>query len=654
MKIVLIGNQNSGKTALFNILTNSNQKIGNWPGVTIERCEGKINNNNNYNVIDLPGIYSLAPYTNEERITYDFIFNNKENIDLIINVIDVTSLERSLYLTTQLLELNLNTLIVLNMYDLAIKRNIKININDLEKELNTTILPISARTNFNILQLKKIIIENKFIENKKNKKIFYPLNVKNIINKIININHFNNHKYFKAIETLEKKKINNKDVLTECEKIEQKYESDFEQLIATYRYDYIIKIKNKYIEIKNKENFLNKKLDNIFLNKYLAIPIFILIISIIYYFSIFIIGKNLGDKINFFFNEKIANFLTKYLLKINTSPWAISLVVNGIIKGISLVISFMPQLIILFFCLSFLETVGYMSRIALFFDYIFHKFGLSGKSIIPFIIGTGCSVPGVLNTRTIENEKERTTTIILVPFIPCNTKLMVISSFLLSNMVFIKKKILFFILIFIEAIFIIFLILFFLKKIFFKNEKDYSSYISELPEYKMPNLKYIFSDVKHKISTFIKHTGIIMLLFSIIIWFLISFTFTFQYVDGKNILLEKSILAKIGNFFSWFFYLILGGNLSWSASISAIQGLIAKEQIISSINVIGKESFNFFTPITAFAFLTFNLFSIPCIGTLSAMYHELKSIKKLSLIILMEIMFAWIIASFIGIFSFFK
>lgn len=621
MKIVLVGNQNSGKTTLFNTLTGMNAKIGNWPGVTIEKKVGIIKNTD-YELVDLPGIYSLSPYSIEEDVSKKFILEEKP--DVIINIIDSTSLERSLYLTTQLLELDCKIIIALNMVDILEKKGFIINEKELERSLQTKVLKISA--------LKGTGIDRLIIEigepNKKRNLSFYDVQTEQKIKqKELELQIPN--KRFVAIKQLEE-------------------DSEFEEIIATERYNFIENIKKNVIikNVSKSQENMSDKLDKVFLNKWLAFPIFVGIMFCVYYLSVGVVGRFTVD----FISQAIQNLsqnVRGVLENLNVSEWLNSLIVDGIIAGVGSVLGFIPQLIILFTGISVLETTGYMSRIALLLDKIFRKIGLSGKSLIPFIIGSGCSVPGIMGTRIIENSNEREMTAILTPFIPCSAKLPVIAMF--SGYFFDKYSGLMSASLYFLAITIIILSAMVMKKWIYKNNN--STYISELPEYKFPSAKYVFKDVFDKTISFIKRAGSVILMCSIIIWFLLSFSFKLEY--GVNV--ENSILSWIGRAISWMFYPMLGVN-SWGATVSTIQGLVAKEQVISSMTVIAGLSeeasgqifktgiFSFFTPASAYAFMVFNLFSAPCFGAIGALEKELGTFEKMLKVVIFQIVFAWSLA----------
>lgn len=650
MKIALVGNQNSGKTTLFNCLTGSNQKVGNWPGVTIDRKEGILKGTDHV-VVDLPGIYSLSPYTAEEEVSRKYVFEEKP--DLIINIVDATSIERSLYLTTQLLELDCKVILALNMADMLEKKGIIIDVEKLSNLLDTTIVKISALKGEGITELISTISQGKIKENRHQK--IYQSDVEEAISYIhSNIDLI--HKRFVSVKVLENdinfNNFQNDKVLNLRKKLENNYGFDIEQIIANQRYEYIVSIKKESVTFNQVKESITDKLDKVFLNKWLALPIFAVIMFAIYFLAVGFIGNATVDWIDSLVS-KFGEIVEEFLLNNNASQWAVSLVVDGIIAGVGAVLNFVPQLIILFLCICLLETSGYMSRIAFFLDKIFRKFGLSGKSLIPFIVGSGCSVPGIMTTRTIEDEEEKRMTIMLTPFIPCSAKLPIIALF--SGYFFDKYSGLVSASLYFLAIIVILLSAIIMKKFFFKSNT--SAFISELPEYKIPSPKYVARDVFEKTVAFIKRAGTIILLCSIIIWFMLSFSWKFEF--GVNV--EDSILASIGKCLSWVFYPILG-ELSWGATVSAIQGLVAKEQVVSSMSIIAGFSesvsnsdlifnstgiFGFFTPASAYAYMVFNLFSAPCFGAISAMRRELGSTKKMFIAILFQTGVAWVLASLI-------
>ncbi len=685
MKCALVGNQNSGKSLLFNDLTGLNQKVGNWAGVTIERKEGIIKGTD-IEIIDLPGIYSLSPYTSEEEISRRFVIEEKP--DLIINIIDSTSIERSLYLTTQLLELGIDVVVVLNMEDILKKRGYKIDIKKLENLLSTSCYSISALKNTGIKELVNAIKNREYKSNIHSK--IYSKDIEDYIEKTISVLPSSvGEKRFVAVKLLEndvryndlKEEIKLKlNVDLEIKAIEAKYNDDTEELIASERYKYIEKIRDQVVTKSNKKS-ITEKIDKVILNKYASIPIFILIMIIIFTLSVGIIGGLTVNLVDTFFNgcdgsipiemfgieigaipsnfEGIGPMLGGLIESNGGSDWAVSLIADGIVGGVGAVCNFIPQLVILFLLLSLIETSGYMSRITFLFDNFFRKIGLSGKSLIPFIVGIGCSVPAVMSSRTVEDDKEKKLTITLTPFIPCNAKLPIIAC--ICGGFFGPYSLLVTILMYFFSIGIIILVGWFMNKFIVKNKS--TSYLIELPEYHVPSARYVAKDTFDKTLEFVKRAGTIILLSSIVVWFLGSFTYDFHYVDGVNYFIEQSFLAYIGRGLSWIFYPMVGIGHSyndiWGVSVSAIQGLVAKEQVISSMQVIAKVAdegdiftssvFSYLNPVTAFALMTFNLFSAPCFGAIGAMRRELGSAKEMFKAIGIETAFAWCIATLIGI-----
>ena len=648
MRIALIGNQNSGKTTLFNALTGSNQKIGNWPGVTIEQKVGVIAEGT-HELIDLPGIYSLSPYTLEEALSRAFLIQEKP--DLIINIIDATAIERSLYLTTQLMELDIDCIIALNMSDMLERKGISIHIEALSKLLNTTVVQISALKKSGLKSLIDVIQTGAYIKHQ-NKPIFRQ-NIEKIIT------HLEQqiqqpHARFIAIKLLEQDPIietQGLDITKWIKPLEQSYQHDIETIIAMGRYDFIENVKKQSFVRLHHGDPVTERLDKVFLNKFFALPIFALIMFVIYYLSVGVIGSMTVDFIDGNIST-FSNFMFDWLTSIGASIWSASLVSDGMIAGVGAVLNFVPQLILLFILISLLESTGYMTRIAFFLDRLFKKFGLSGKSLIPFILGSGCSIPGIMATRTIEGQDERRMSIMLTPFIPCSAKLPIIALF--AGFFFQEQSGFISFSLYMLSIFIILLSAIIMKTFFFKGTP--SAFISELPNYKLPDLRYTVRDVYDKVFEFIEKAGTIILMSSIIIWFLTSFSFKLEYGIDVN----ESILSYIGRGFSYLFYPMLG-DLSWATSVSAIQGLVAKEQVVSSMAIIGGLSaditegsvilnapiYAFFTPASAYAFMVFNLFSAPCFGAIGAMKKELGSTKKMFQAILFQTGLAYVLAVFI-------
>jgi ferrous iron transport protein B len=478
--------------------------------------------------------------------------------------------------------------------------------------------------------------------------IFKP-NVEKIIGHLVNQIH-QEHARFIAIKLLEKDPIiesEGLDIDKWIKPLEQSYKQDIETTIAAGRYDYIEALKAQTFVRLHHGDHTTELLDRVFLNRWLALPIFALIMFLIYYISVGVIGTLTVDFIDGHISA-FAGFMFDWLQSIGASTWSASLVADGMIAGVGAVLNFVPQLILLFILISLLESTGYMTRIAFFLDRLFKKFGLSGKSLIPFILGSGCSIPGIMATRTIEGQDERRMSIMLTPFIPCSAKLPIIALF--ASFFFPNHAGLVSFSLYMLSIVIILLSAIIMKTFFFKGTP--SAFISELPNYKLPDIRYTIRDVYDKIYEFIEKAGTIILMSSIIIWFLTSFSFRFEY--GVDV--DQSILAYIGRVFSYLFYPMLG-ELSWATSVSAIQGLVAKEQVVSSMAVIGGLSaditegnlilnapiYAFFTPASAYAFMAFNLFSAPCFGAIGAMRKELGSAKKMWQAILFQTGLAYVL-----------
>lgn len=677
----LVGNQNSGKTLLFNVLTGLNQKVGNWPGVTVERKDGLIKGTK-IHITDLPGIYSLSPYTAEEEISRTFIVNEKP--DLIINIIDSTSIERALYLTTQLMELDTKVLIVLNMEDILAKKGYHIDIVELEKKLQTKCISISALKKTGVKELINIIKNgDELIPEAKNHHIF-PLEVENVISDVIKeIDPNIKEKRFAAIKVIERdnryyNRFFEEKFASEIKTLELVKKVDSEQLIASLRYDYIVKVRDEVVlnKQKNKETITNK-IDKVLLNKWAAIPIFLIVIILVYLLSVGLVGGatvgivdmlfNGGDTIEFplpwasyevSLGEGIKGlgpWLSEVIINAGGSEWAASLVADGAVAGVGAVLNFVPQIMILFLLLSLLETSGYMARVTFLFDRLFKKLGMSGQSLIPFIVGTGCSVPAIMGTRTIQDKEEHQMTVTLTPFMPCSAKLPIISCFVggifKANWGITASM-------YIMAILVIIISGYLLNKFFVK--KHSTSYITELPEYHAPSISYVVRDVGEKTWAFIKRAGTIIFLCSVVIWVLLNVNYEFKYTTN----IEESLLADIGRSISFLFAPMLGMNFSWGASVSAVQGLVAKELVVSSMEVItavgeggdvfaGNGLFSFFNGFSAMGYMIFTLFSAPCFGAIGAMKRELNNGHDFWRAIFFQTGLAWILASLVGIWGVF-
>ena len=680
----LVGNQNSGKTLLFNVLTGMNQKVGNWPGVTVERKDGIIKGTD-VEITDLPGIYSLSPYTSEEEVSRRFVV--EENPDLIINIIDSTSIERALYLTTQLLELNKKVLVVLNMEDILAKKGYHIDRKALSEKLGTTVVSISALKKTGIKELISTIDESDRLVHTNVEKPIYPNDIEHLLEQIIlKLEDDVSEKRFAAVKILERdsryySKYYSEEFEKDIKRLEDKYGTDTEQLVASLRYDYIEQIRNGSVEKKEVQS-ITQKIDKVLLNKWAAIPIFLVVMVLVYMLSVGFVGGatvglvdllfNGGDTIEFAipfcsFEVEINEFkglgpwLGECILAAGGDEWAASLVADGAVAGVGAVLNFVPQIAILFLLISLLETCGYMSRVTFLFDRAFKKLGMSGKSLIPFIVGTGCSVPAIMGARTLEDRNEHQMTVTLTPFMPCSAKLPIILCFIggiFAPMMGEGNTWIVIFLMYVLAIAVIILAGFLLNKFFVKNKT--TSYITELPEYHAPSGHYVAKDVLDKTWAFIKRAGTIIFVSSVVVWVLLNLDYTFQYTED----IENSLLADIGRSISWIFAPMLGMNFSWGASVSAVQGLVAKEMVVSSMEVItavgeggdvfaGNGSFAFFNGFSAMGYMIFTLFSAPCFGAIGAMRRELGSNKAMWKAILFETGLAWVLASAIGIWGVF-
>ncbi|MBP1924930.1 ferrous iron transport protein B [Sedimentibacter acidaminivorans] len=652
-KIALAGNPNSGKTTLFNELTGSSQYVGNWPGVTVEKKEGKLKGYKDITIVDLPGIYSLSPYTLEEVITRDYLI--KERPDVIINIVDGTNLERNLYLSSQLTELKIPMIIALNMMDIVKKIGTEINVEKLSNELNCPIAEISAINGLGVKALmnKAIEVAKKNSYNLIQNKFSKP--VQDAISEIENI--YDNYdctqnSEWLAIKIFERdakvvKDINlpegiKTEIDTIIDKLEKKYDDDSESIITNERYEYIGKIIKECVVKKiNSNTTVSNKVDSILTNKWTALPIFFAIMWVVYYISITTIGDMTIGYVELIvsFIQNSAESILNYL---DASVWTIDLVVNGIIGSIGAIFTFVPQLMILFFFLSLLEDSGYMSRVAFIMDRIFRKFGLSGKSFIPMLIGTGCSIPGLMASRTIENEKDRKMTIMLTPFIPCGAKLPVFAMFIalmFPDASWVGPSMY---LIGISAVIFSGIIL--KRTRLFAGEP--APFIMELPNYKLPRLKGVSIHMWEKGKSFIKKAGTIIFVACTALWFLQSFSFSLEYLGAERI--EESMLASLGEAIRWIF-IPLGFGETWAASVASVTGLIAKEVVVATFASVGSVIPIEFTQVTAFAFMIFTLFAAPCFAAIGAIKTEMRSWKWTLIAIGYQTGVAYIVAFLINV-----
>ena len=653
IKIALAGNPNCGKTTLFNALTGSNQFVGNWPGVTVEKKEGKLKGHKDVIIMDLPGIYSLSPYTLEEVVARNYLIG--ETPDAILNIVDGTNIERNLYLTTQLMELGIPVIMAVNMMDVVKKNGDKIHIDKLSKKLGCEVVEISALKGTGITQAAekavKLAKDNTVTPSvhefaSEVERVLYHIEEK------IGNDVEEKQKRFFAIKLLEKDdKIasqmkNAVDVTAEIEKIEKEMEDDTESIITNERYVYISSIiKDCYTKKSRGKLTTSDKIDQIVTNRFLALPIFAVVMFIVYYVSVTTVGGVATDWANDgVFGEGWSLFgivdvpgipvvIGNLLERVNCAAWLQSLILDGIVGGVGAVLGFVPQMLILFIFLAFLEACGYMARIAFIMDRVFRKFGLSGKSFIPMLIGSGCGVPGIMASRTIENDRDRKMTIMTTTFVPCGAKLPIIALIagaLFNGAWWVAPSAYF---VGIRAIIV--------SGIILKKTKmfagDTAPFVMELPAYHMPTVTNVLRSMWERGWSFIKKAGTIILVSTIFVWF----TSNFGVVDGKFGMvddLSNGFLANIGSIVAPVFAPLGWGD--WKSTVAAITGLIAKENVVGTFGVLfgfaevaedGSEIWGSLagsmTAVAAYSFLVFNLLCAPCFAAMGAIKREMNNIK---------------------------
>ena len=651
MKIALVGNPNCGKTTLFNAYTGASQYVGNWPGVTVEKKEGQLKKDKNIHIMDLPGIYSLSPYTSEEVVTRDYLLN--ERPDVVINIIDAVNLERNLYLTTQIMDINIPTVIALNRMDMIDTDNIHIDIDILSERFGLPVIPIVATKNKGI---EELLEKAKEIAGKKVKhKNLYSIEFNALLNMIVkNLpKEYQDQRFYHGIKMFEgdidsyEKYGYDKYLDKETKQSMQDYlveqDDDAEAIVINERYDAITGLIKDFYVIKdgNKES-TSDKIDKVITNKWLGLPIFFGIMWLIYYISI----DTVGDWTIGYVEIAVAwlqSVVSQALISLSASEPILKLVTDGIIGSIGAIFTFVPQLMILFLFLSILEDSGYMARVAFIMDKVFRKFGLSGKSFIPMLIGTGCSIPGIMATRTIEDEKDRNMTVILTPFVPCGAKLPVFAMFivmLFPNSSWVGP-----------SVYLIAFSVIIISGLLLKRTKTFmgepSPFVMELPPYTLPTVKGIFIHMWERAADFILKAGSIIFIANVILWFLMNFSFSSTYLNGH---VENSILASIGNVVRVIF-IPLGFGDSWAATIASITGLIAKETVVSTFATIGTVIPIEFTQVSAFAFIVFTIFAAPCFAAIGAMKRELNNTKLTAFALVFQTGVAYILAmltNFIG------
>ncbi|MFR2011730.1 MAG: ferrous iron transport protein B [Christensenellales bacterium] len=662
IKIALAGNPNCGKTTLFNALTGSNQYVGNWPGVTVEKKEGRLKGNKDVTVVDLPGIYSLSPYTLEEVVSRNYLIDEKPEV--ILNIIDGTNLERNLYLTTQLTEIGIPVLIAVNMMDVVRKNGDQINIKKLAEETGCEVVEISALKGEGIVEAAEqaVKLAGKKVAAPKHS---FETKVEDALKDIESIalgSVDESQKRWFAIKLFENdekvaEKLNlSGNVLKEIAEInknvEDELDDDTESIITNERYTFITSIIKDCIKKKSAGKLTTSdKIDKIVTNRILALPIFAAIMFVVYYIAVSSLGGIVTDWTNdTLVGEWIQPAVQGFLENVGAADWLVSLVVDGIIGGLGAPIGFAPQMAIVFFFLSLLEDCGYMARIAFIMDRIFRKFGLSGKSFIPFLIGSGCGVPGIMATRTIENDKDRRMTIMTTTFIPCGAKLPVIAliaGYLLNGCWWLAP-----LMYFVGIIVVIVSCIILKKTSLFAG--DPAPFVMELPQYHIPSLKGVLLHVWERVWAFLKKAGTILFLCCAVMWFLGTFGIqngTFGMVDT-----ESCFLASIGGAIAWIFKPL--GFGTWQAVASSLSGFVAKEGIVSTMGVLSglgeveeyaasmHDQFAQFFPtgIAAVSFLMFNLFDSPCLAAISTMAREMKSKKFVVFALIFQNVLAYCIA----------
>lgn len=658
--IALVGNPNSGKTSLFNELTGANQSVGNWPGVTVERKSGRLKEDSHVVLQDLPGIYSLSPYTPEEVVARDYLL--QEHPHQLLNIVDGTNLERNLYLTTQLLETGIPMMVSVNMMDVVKKEGTIINCEKLSYGLGVPVYPISVVKKLGLKKIKEELShERGAITTSDN----YPLyddrlevaleEISQLINKYVpahQLRWFSIKFFERDVKVLEMTTIT-EEIQKEIEEIIQMTEKimgdDSESIIINERYDFIAQLV-ALSTIKSKDLHLtaSDKIDRIVTNKWLSLPIFAGIMWAVYYLSIQTVGTMGTDWVNdVLFGEMIPNQVTHYLELWQIAPWLQSLILDGIIAGVGAVLGFLPQLIVLFLCLSILEDCGYMARIAFVMDRFFRKFGLSGKSFIPMLIATGCGVPGVMASRTIENEKDRRMTIMTTTFMPCSAKLPIIG--LIAGAFFPKSSWV------APSAYFVGIGAIVLSGIILKKTKLFGGkaapFIMEMPSYHLPRLKNSVRQTFDRSSAFVKKAGTIIFASSVIIWFLMAFNFKLEMVDA-----DKSMLAFIGRSVAFIFAPLGWGN--WQTTIATVTGLIAKENVVGTFGIlyghqelvseVGQEYWPLLsaslTPLAGYSFLIFNLLCAPCFAAIGAIRREMNDWKWTTLAISYQCGLAYIVS----------
>ena len=643
MKIALAGNPNSGKTTLFNALTGSNQFVGNWPGVTVEKKEGKLKGHQDVVIMDLPGIYSLSPYTLEEVVARNYLIG--ERPDAILNIVDGTNLERNLYLSTQLMELGIPVVMAVNMMDLVQKNGDQIDIDRLSRELGCKVMEISALKGTGIKEAAELAVQAasagqaQQVVHTFDKKVEEALSA--IENQLTGVpeeqQRFFAIKLFERDDKIGAQMTGVPNVESIIGDLESEMDDDSESIITNERYSFIASMIGKCCKKANRGGLTTSdKIDQIVTNRFLALPIFAVIMWIVYYVSVTTVGTFVTDWTNdVLFGDIIPPAVEGVLVSMNCADWLQGLILDGIVGGVGAVLGFVPQMLVLFIFLAFLEACGYMARVAFIMDRIFRKFGLSGKSFIPMLIGTGCGVPGVMASRTIENDRDRKMTIMTTTFIPCGAKLPIIA--LIAGALFDGASWV------APSAYFVGIAAIVCSGIILKKTKmfagDPAPFVMELPAYHMPTVINVLRSMWERGWSFMKKAGTIILLSTILVWFATYF----GWVDGQFRMLEDlemdhSILAGIGNLFAWIFLPLGWGD--WRAAVAAITGLVAKENVVGTFGILygfaevseeGEEIWGTlagtYTTAAAYSFLVFNLLCAPCFAAIGAIKREMNNAK---------------------------
>ncbi len=641
VKIALAGNPNSGKTTLFNALTGSNQFVGNWPGVTVEKKEGKLKDNKDVTIMDLPGIYSLSPYTLEEVVARNYLIT--ERPDAILNIVDGTNLERNLYLSTQLMELGIPMVMAVNMMDVVEKSGDQIDLRQLAEKLGCELVAISALKGEGIKEAAQKAV--KAAQERKEPSVVHEFApevekyLKEIESMLTDVptgqERFYAVKLFERDEKIKEQIPKALDVSEIIARAEEELDDDAESIITNERYQYIGSVTEKCLKKAEKGKLtISDKIDRIVTNRWLALPIFAAVMWLVYYVSVTTVGTIATDWTNdVLFGEIIPSAIENFLVSIDCADWLSGLILDGIVAGVGAVLGFVPQMLVLFIFLAFLEACGYMARIAFIMDRIFRKFGLSGKSFIPMLIGTGCGVPGIMASRTIENDRDRKMTIITTTFIPCGAKLPIIA--LIAGALFDGASWV------APSAYFVGIAAIICSGIILKKTKmfagDPAPFVMELPAYHMPTVGNVLRSMWERGWSFIKKAGTVILLSTIFIWF----TSSFGIIDGKFGMAEDlsdGFLAGIGRMFAWIFIPLGWGD--WQAAVAAVTGLVAKENVVGTFGILfgfaevaedGSEIWgtlaSSMTGIAAYSFLVFNLLCAPCFAAIGAIKREMNNAK---------------------------